>query len=63
MLRQTYTLVDLPVPDGFYHLVRNALESAGYHHAIDSDGRLDMSGIALTNEDADCEDEDEADNR
>ncbi len=43
----TYTVAMMAVPPSVYRDIKMRLEAAGYHHAIDSDGHLDMTHIAL----------------
>lgn len=50
----THTYVTMSVSDATFNEIKQKLEEAAYHHAIDNDfGRilLDMHGIALYNED------------
>ena len=47
MLRTTYTYVELPVSPATYEEIRSKLTAAGYSHAIDRDGSIDMHGLAL----------------
>lgn len=44
----TYTYIEMPVSAAVFKEIKEKLEAAGYHHAIDDDGKaLDMHGIAL----------------
>lgn len=46
-LRATYTYVTLAVPREMHALVEERLRAAGYGHAIDDEGLIDMHGLAL----------------
>jgi len=43
----TYTVAMMPVPPTVYRDIKKRLEDAGYQHAIDQHGHLDMTHIAL----------------
>ena len=43
----TYTLATLEVSPAAYDEIRGKLEAAGYQHAIDAAGTLDMTHIGL----------------
>lgn len=43
----TYTYAELAVSERTYNEIRQKLEAAGYHHALLSDGAIDMRGIGL----------------
>lgn len=47
-IRQTHTVVELPVSAESYAEVKYLLEQAGYDHCIMDCGGIDLSGIALT---------------
>jgi|GEM_PF-2645200 len=55
-MAESYPIVSMPVPGEVYRALKCRLEAAGYGHAV-NDGRLDMSGITLTDEDEGDEDE------
>ncbi len=46
-LRQTHTVAELEVSDATYNEILGYLVLAGYQHAIDITGMIDMSGIGL----------------
>lgn len=46
-MRSTYTYVLMEIPKKLYELVRAKMEAAGYSHAINNEGEVDMHGIAL----------------
>jgi hypothetical protein len=46
----TYTYAILEVSGPAYDEIRKKLEEAGYNHAFDEDGNIDMRGIALSKE-------------
>jgi hypothetical protein len=43
----THTLAMLEVLPSTHQDIRTRLEQAGYHHAVDDNGRIDMTGLAL----------------
>ena len=46
-LRQTYAYVTLEVSEITYAEIAGKLRIAGYDHAFNSDGEIDMHGLAL----------------
>jgi len=46
-MRSTHTYVTLPVSRTTYDEIAEKLRAAGYDHAFDADGLIDMHGIAL----------------
>lgn len=46
----THTYVLMELPPEVHALIEKRLREAGYAHAINSEGELDMRGIALTKE-------------
>jgi len=49
----TYTFALMQVSKATYDEIKQKLEEAGYGHAIQEDGALDMHGIGLTTKDPD----------
>lgn len=49
-IRPTHTYVTLDVSTAAYEEIKKKLLAAGYDHAINSDGEIDMQGIALVEE-------------
>jgi len=49
-MRTTHTYVTMEVPKELHDLVRANMEAAGYQHAINDEGEIDMHGIALVAE-------------
>ncbi len=45
--RGTHTYVTLEVSDAAYTEIFNKLRAAGYDHALNEDGEIDMHGLAL----------------
>lgn len=43
----TYTVATMEVSPSTYAEIKKKLEDAGYHHAIDDDGTIDMTGIGI----------------
>ena len=43
----TYTYAILEISPAAYREIREKLEAAGYQHAFEPDGAIDMHGIAL----------------
>lgn len=51
-LRQTHTVVELPVTPESYAEIKYLLTQAGYDHCFMDGGGIDLSGIALTRKEA-----------
>lgn len=49
-MRSTHTYVILELSESAYREIREKLESAGYQHAIASNGTIDMHGIGVAPE-------------
>jgi hypothetical protein len=47
MLRTTYTYVEMELSDSAYNEIASKLRAAGYDHAFDKDGTIDMHGLAV----------------
>lgn len=53
MLRSTHTYAKLPLSRGAYDEIADKLKTAGYGHAFDSNGDIDMHGIGICVEEPD----------
>lgn len=47
VIRQTHTYVTMEVSRAAYKEIYNKMEAAGYEHAINDEGEIDMHGIAI----------------
>lgn len=48
----THTVAELALSGAAYDEIRKSLEAAGYQHAFDADGMIDMTGIGVTRDEA-----------
>lgn len=46
-ITQTHTYVTLEVTETTYREIAQKLREAGYHHAFNAEGEIDMHGLAL----------------
>ena len=54
-MRSTYTYVTMELSQAAYDEIRTKMEAAGYQHAIEKDGTIDMHGLAVIPPHADIE--------
>ena len=48
----THTYAKLAVPEHIYDYIRKRLQDAGYEHAFQPNGAIDMHGVAIVSEPA-----------
>lgn len=47
-MSRTHTVVELEISAAAYDEIRGKLAAAGYQHAFDDEGMIDMTGIGVT---------------